>query len=98
MLVNEILGDHNVDKQITDNKGDVAYLMADVSDVSPTEIKEIFENLEALPCKFILICPYYHDELTDNSSDHDSNPLLVACILWVLVGGKTGGFKRLVGV
>ena len=23
MLVNEILGDHNVDKQITDNKGDV---------------------------------------------------------------------------
>ena len=22
-LVNEILGDHNVDKQITDNKGDV---------------------------------------------------------------------------
>jgi len=23
VIVNEILGDHNVDKQITDNKGDV---------------------------------------------------------------------------
>ena len=23
LIVNEILGDHNVDKQITDNKGDV---------------------------------------------------------------------------
>ncbi|KUJ20202.1 D-3-phosphoglycerate dehydrogenase [Mollisia scopiformis] len=51
--VNEILGDHNVDKQITDNKGDVAYLMADVSDVSPTEIKEIFESLEALPSRIM---------------------------------------------
>lgn len=24
LIVNEILGDHNVDKQITDNKGDVS--------------------------------------------------------------------------
>lgn len=66
-LVNEILGDHNVDKQITDNKGDVcvlmlsksltinvsqvAYLMADISNVQPSEIKEISDSLEALSCK-----------------------------------------------
>ncbi|EEH23368.2 phosphoglycerate dehydrogenase [Paracoccidioides brasiliensis Pb03] len=31
--VNEILGDHNVDKQMTDSRGDVAYLMADISDL-----------------------------------------------------------------
>jgi D-3-phosphoglycerate dehydrogenase len=49
--VNLILGDHNVDKQITDNKGDVAYLMADISDVKPSEIKEISDSLEALSCK-----------------------------------------------
>lgn len=90
MLVNEILGDHNVDKQITDNKGDVAYLMADVSDVSPAEIKEIFENLEALQCK----CHYHTSilcsELTIISSDHDPNSLLVVGVFWVLVNGGKG--------
>merc|ERR1712226_269055 len=46
--VNEILGDHNVDKQISDSKGDVAYLMADISNVRYEEIKDVTENLEAL--------------------------------------------------
>ncbi|KEY67363.1 hypothetical protein S7711_07574 [Stachybotrys chartarum IBT 7711] len=46
--VNEILGDHNVDKQITDSRGDLAYLMADVSNVRFEEIKNIYESLEAL--------------------------------------------------
>ncbi|KHN95428.1 NAD(P)-binding domain protein [Metarhizium album ARSEF 1941] len=46
--VNEILGGHNVDKQISDSKGDVAYLMADISNVRYEEIKEFTENLEAL--------------------------------------------------
>jgi D-3-phosphoglycerate dehydrogenase len=66
--VNEILGNHNVDKQITDNKGDVktqplftleaisnktqvAYLMADISNVQTSDIKEISDSLEALSCK-----------------------------------------------
>jgi D-3-phosphoglycerate dehydrogenase len=51
--VNEILGDHNVDKQITDNKGDVAYLMADISDVRPGQIKEISDSLEALSSRIM---------------------------------------------
>lgn len=51
--VNEILGDHNVDKQITDNKGDVAYLMADISDVQASEIKEISDSLEALSSRIL---------------------------------------------
>ncbi|KAH8809224.1 D-3-phosphoglycerate dehydrogenase [Xylogone sp. PMI_703] len=51
--VNEILGDHNVDKQITDNKGDVAYLMADISNVTLTEIKEISDSLEALSSRIL---------------------------------------------
>jgi len=51
--VNEILGDHNVDKQITDNRGDVAYLMADISDVRTSEIKEISDQLEALSSRIM---------------------------------------------
>lgn len=51
--VNEILGNHNVDKQITDNKGDVAYLMADISNVQRTEVKEIFDSLEALSSRIL---------------------------------------------
>ncbi|KAI0123512.1 D-3-phosphoglycerate dehydrogenase [Xylariales sp. AK1849] len=51
--VNEILGNHNVDKQISDSKSDVAYLMADVSSVDSEAIKEISESLEALSCMLI---------------------------------------------
>ncbi|KAH8702646.1 D-3-phosphoglycerate dehydrogenase [Talaromyces proteolyticus] len=48
--VNEILGDHNVDKQMTDSRDDVAYLMADISDVDTVTIKELYERLESLSC------------------------------------------------
>ncbi|KAL6900256.1 hypothetical protein GGI43DRAFT_404912 [Trichoderma evansii] len=46
--VNEILGDHNVDKQLSDSKGDLAYLMADISNVRVEQIKDIVESLEGL--------------------------------------------------
>ncbi|KAK5993152.1 D-3-phosphoglycerate dehydrogenase 1 [Cladobotryum mycophilum] len=51
--VNEILGDHNVDKQISDSKGDVAYLMADISSVRYEQIKDIYESLEALSSRIM---------------------------------------------
>lgn len=46
--VNEILGDHNVDKQMTDSRGDVAYLMADISNVGTNEIRNLYQSLEDL--------------------------------------------------
>ncbi|KAJ5641575.1 hypothetical protein N7490_005575 [Penicillium lividum] len=46
--VNEVIGDHNVDKQMTDSRGDVAYLMADISNVSAAVIKDLYERLESL--------------------------------------------------
>ncbi|KAI0012824.1 hypothetical protein F4779DRAFT_534690 [Xylariaceae sp. FL0662B] len=46
--VNEILGNHNVDKQISDSRGDLAYLMADVSDIQTSDIRDIHDALEAL--------------------------------------------------
>lgn len=48
--VNSILGDHNVDKQTSESRGDVAFLMADVSDVGLDEIKSLYESLEHLSC------------------------------------------------
>ena len=53
--VNEIFGDHNVDKQMTDNRGDVAYLMADISNVSNLVIKDLYQRLEGLDCEYRLI-------------------------------------------
>jgi D-3-phosphoglycerate dehydrogenase len=44
--VNQILGDHNVDKQMTDSRGEVAYLMADISNVREEEIAELYGELE----------------------------------------------------
>ncbi|KAI1199568.1 D-3-phosphoglycerate dehydrogenase 1 [Nemania serpens] len=46
--VNAILGEHNVDKQISDSRGDFAYLMADVSNVQTSDLREILDSLEGL--------------------------------------------------
>ncbi|KKK26719.1 D-3-phosphoglycerate dehydrogenase 1 [Aspergillus rambellii] len=51
--VNEILGDHNVDKQMTDSRGDVAYLMADISNVDNLTIKDLYERLESLSSRIM---------------------------------------------
>ncbi|EXJ80259.1 D-3-phosphoglycerate dehydrogenase 2 [Capronia coronata CBS 617.96] len=51
--VNEILGDHNVDKQMTDSRGDVAYLMADVSSVRDEDIAQLYRELESLKERII---------------------------------------------
>jgi D-3-phosphoglycerate dehydrogenase len=51
--VNEILGDHNVDKQISDSKGDIAYLLADVSNVKPEDIKSIRDSLDSLSSRIL---------------------------------------------
>jgi len=51
--VNEILGDHNVEKQLSDSKGEVAYLMADIGNVKTTEIKEISDSLNALSSRIL---------------------------------------------
>ncbi|KAL8649886.1 MAG: hypothetical protein Q9210_004141 [Variospora velana] len=52
-VVNEILGDHNVDKQMTDSRGDVAYLMADISDVNASKIKDLYQHLEELSSRIM---------------------------------------------
>ncbi|KAI4165796.1 MAG: hypothetical protein LQ342_000739 [Letrouitia transgressa] len=62
--VNEILGDHNVDKQMTDSRGDVrgyavAYLMADISDANATVIKDIYQQLESLSCVFTYLEKFF---------------------------------------
>ena len=49
--MNAIVAVHNVEKQMTDSRGEVAYLMADISDVKEAEIKDLFQSLEELPCK-----------------------------------------------
>lgn len=51
--VNEILAEHNVDKQISDSKGDIAYLMADVSNVKVDDINDIRDNLDSLPSRIL---------------------------------------------
>ncbi|KAK7966116.1 D-isomer specific 2-hydroxyacid dehydrogenase [Apiospora aurea] len=52
--VNEVLGNHNVPKQTSDSRGDVAYLLADVSDVNTDDIKDITESLEALGSRIMV--------------------------------------------
>lgn len=39
--VNEILSPYNVEKQYSDSKGDVAYLMADIADVSNRDVEKL---------------------------------------------------------
>jgi len=44
--VNEILSGHNVEKQFSDSKGDIAYLLADISDVTPAEVQDLQARLQ----------------------------------------------------
>lgn len=45
--VNDVLADRNVEKQICDNRGSIAYLMADIADCTPTDLLKIYETLSA---------------------------------------------------
>lgn len=49
--VNNLLSNHNIEKQFSDSRGDIAYLMADISDVDTTDIKLLYEQLEQTPYK-----------------------------------------------
>ncbi|KAJ2456193.1 D-3-phosphoglycerate dehydrogenase 2 [Coemansia sp. RSA 2336] len=46
--INNILADYNVNKQISDSKGDVAYFMADVTVEDSGEINTIYEQITAI--------------------------------------------------
>ena len=47
--VNEILGGHNIEKQFSDSKGDIAYLMADISNVGEEEVEELYNRIRKGP-------------------------------------------------
>lgn len=47
--VNEILSQHNIEKQYTESRGEIAYLMADISDVTEENIKDLYDQLEQTP-------------------------------------------------
>lgn len=49
--VNNILSDHNIEKQYSDSRGDIAYLMADISSVNQSDIKDIYEQLNSTEAK-----------------------------------------------
>ncbi|ORX49864.1 hypothetical protein DM01DRAFT_1409317 [Hesseltinella vesiculosa] len=47
--INEIFADHNVEKQYSDSKGDIAYVMADICDVTPDKLDSLYEAIIAIP-------------------------------------------------
>lgn len=56
--LNQILGNFNITKQFTDSRGDIAYLLADVSDVSLDQIRDIYSEISDMPTniKTRLLC------------------------------------------
>ncbi|KAF9585041.1 hypothetical protein BGW38_004141 [Lunasporangiospora selenospora] len=53
MRITNILADHNVDKQFSDSKGKIAYLMADISDVTPEQIQDIYRRVSETPTNIV---------------------------------------------
>ena len=95
--MNEILSNHNVDKQMSDSRKDVsvyehfvrlrnanstkievAYLMADISDVNTSQIKELYQSLENLSCESTIQDRIfgYADETDFDSPDNDEGLVL----------------------
>ncbi|CAO3698690.1 hypothetical protein G6F70_003590 [Rhizopus microsporus] len=48
-IINEIFADHNVEKQYSDSKGDVAYVMADISNVTQEHLESLYNAILATP-------------------------------------------------
>ncbi|CDZ97928.1 d-3-phosphoglycerate dehydrogenase 2 [Phaffia rhodozyma] len=44
--VNEIFAEHNIEKSASDSKGDIAYLMADISDVTKEEVHALHAAIQ----------------------------------------------------
>ncbi|KAK3831472.1 MAG: hypothetical protein J3R72DRAFT_454914 [Linnemannia gamsii] len=53
LRITNILSDHNVDKQFSDSKGKIAYLMADISDVTPEQIQDIYRRVSETPTNIV---------------------------------------------
>lgn len=64
--------------------------MADISNVHASEIKEIFDNLESLSCKYI--CIFARAMLTSRSPHFDACAVLIS-LIWEK--GKELAFGRL---
>ena len=47
--VNAVLGAYNVERQLSDSKGDIAYLMADIANVSSEGVRHIYDEISILP-------------------------------------------------
>ncbi|SAL98089.1 hypothetical protein [Absidia glauca] len=47
--INEIFADHNVEKQYSDSKGDIAYVMADISKVTLDQLNILYDAITATP-------------------------------------------------
>ncbi|KAK4687704.1 hypothetical protein P7C73_g2410, partial [Tremellales sp. Uapishka_1] len=56
--INAILGSHNIEKQYSDSKGDIAYLMADISGVGEEEVKDIYDAIKGTRANILtrLLC------------------------------------------
>ncbi|GMM34436.1 phosphoglycerate dehydrogenase [Saccharomycopsis crataegensis] len=52
--VNHILSNHNIEKQFSDSRGDIAYLMADISNVSTDSIESLHKELNDTPYKILI--------------------------------------------
>ncbi|KAI8977356.1 hypothetical protein BDF20DRAFT_874324 [Mycotypha africana] len=47
--INEIFAEHNVEKQYSDSKGEIAYVMADISNVSQEHLETLYNAIVATP-------------------------------------------------
>jgi len=47
--VNKVLSEFNIEKQICDSRGGVAYLMADLVVEKESDLKRIYDNIIAMP-------------------------------------------------
>ncbi|KAJ7125643.1 hypothetical protein C8R43DRAFT_1029745 [Mycena crocata] len=51
--VNDALSPYNVEKQFSDSKGEVAYLMADIADVSIEEVSKLRQTISSTPANIL---------------------------------------------
>ena len=51
--VNDALASFNVEKQYSDSKGDIAYLLADIANVGPDDLKTLRDRINATEANIV---------------------------------------------
>ena len=94
--VNDVLSHHNIVKQFSDSRGDIAYLMVDISDVGEEEVESIYKRISGHSTNILtrLLCQCDLVSWT-SPADPSFQTEALACVIPAYHRDRRGNFDAL---